>query len=83
MENPNNKTQCQLCKRLVGPIVPLYWSGVVCFSDSDTGLSGVKYVCTLVTTLLFCIFKVFLHLFGTVLRLFNAFCNLSCNFELF
>ena len=83
MEDPNNKTQCQLCKRLVGPIVPLYWSGVVWFSDSDTGLSGVKYVCTLVTTLLFCIFKVFLHLFGTVLRRFNAFCNLSCKFELF
>ena len=24
-----NKTECQLCKRLVGPIIPLYWPGVV------------------------------------------------------
>ena len=29
MENPNNKTQCQLCKRLAGPIFSLYWSEVV------------------------------------------------------
>ena len=26
MGNPNNKTQCQLCKRLAGPFIPLYWS---------------------------------------------------------
>ena len=25
--NCNNKTQCQLCKRLVGPINPFSWSG--------------------------------------------------------
>ena len=24
-----NKTQCQLCKRLAGPIIPLSWSGLV------------------------------------------------------
>ena len=23
-----NKTQCQLCKRLAGPIIPLSWSGL-------------------------------------------------------
>ena len=27
--NCNNKTQCQLCKRLVGPINPFSWSGLV------------------------------------------------------
>ena len=24
-----NQTKCQLCKRLVGPIIPLSWSGLV------------------------------------------------------
>ena len=24
-----DKTQCQLCKRLAGPIIPLFWSNMV------------------------------------------------------
>ena len=28
-KNCLNKTQCQLCKRLGGPIIPLFWSGLV------------------------------------------------------
>ena len=48
---------------------------------SETGLSGVKYLSSLVTTLLFYIFKVFFATFGAVLRLFNAFASFSC--ELF
>ena len=29
IEDKEDKTQCQLCKRLAGPIIPLYWSSVV------------------------------------------------------
>ena len=28
LNHDNNKTQCQLCKRLSGQIIPLSWSGV-------------------------------------------------------
>ena len=34
------------------------------------------------TTLSFCISKSFLRPFGDVLRIFNALCNFTCNFEL-
>ena len=41
---PFNKTQCQLCKRLAGPIIPLSWSCLVCktVSHMDVITGGQK-----------------------------------------
>ena len=53
----DNKTQCQLCKRLAGPIIPLYWSGLV-----SKRVSAIDVIIRVVNSH----FSVYLAIFGKV-----------------
>ena len=51
----------------------------LCCHDEGTGLLTSDFFYQIKTTLSFCISKSFLHLFGSILRIFNALCNFSYN----
>ena len=51
----------------------------LCCHDEGTGLLTSDFFYQINTTLSFCVSKSFLHLFGTILRIFNALCNFSYN----